>query len=87
MIKRKEFEDYKRAVEEQFIRLDKKIVELIHRMEVEKLKATLTAPVQQPVTDEEKKAAEAEVMEQNRKFAEWCEDAETLANLGFNKNS
>ena len=87
MISRKEFAAFQLSVEKRFAALERENQELKHRIEIEQLKSTLKNPDPTPVSDDEKKAAENAVNEQNRKFAEWSEDSETLSKLGLTKDS
>lgn len=85
MISRKEFAAFQLSVEKRFAAVEKENQELKHRLEIEQLKSTLKNTEPAPASNEEIKAAEREMEEQNRKFVEWSEDSETLAKLGVKR--
>ena len=87
MISRKEFAAFQLSVEKRFAALEKENQALKHQLEIERLKTEFKNPEPTPVSNDEKKAAENTVNEQNRKFAEWSEDTETLSKLGLTKDS
>ena len=86
MISKKEFLAYKLEMERRFHEQDIKILELQNQLEKAELRRQIRSPAPVAISDEEKKANEEEAARQQKRFAEWTEDADTLSRLGMNLN-
>lgn len=80
MIDEAEFLKYKLETERRFFELEKQLLLLQHR--VEKNELAKTGAVAE-LSEEEKTKIEEDAVKQTKTFAEWTEDAETLAKLGI----
>ena len=86
MISKEEFLEYKLETERRFNEQDRKILILQHELEKAELLRQIKSPAPIVVSEEEKAAAKKEAEDQQRKYAEWTEDPDTLAKLGIGVN-
>lgn len=80
MIDEKDFLKYKLEIERRFFEIEKKLLLLEHQLE-KAVSGQVGANVE--MSDEEQKKIEEEALRQAKTFAEWTEDADTIAKLGI----